>query len=57
LCFGVGAFSWEIVGVRGATQVLYFNSYLSADVNAVDMIIANEALGFERLATIVSRQR
>jgi hypothetical protein len=33
----------EIVGLRGATQVRYFNSYMNADANAVDVIIADEA--------------
>jgi uncharacterized protein len=33
----------EIVGTRGATQVRYFNSYMSADVNVIDVMIADEA--------------
>jgi hypothetical protein len=36
---GVGAFSWQIMVVRGATQLRYFNSYKSA----VDVIVADEA--------------
>src|SRR5690242_11096457 len=33
----------EIVGTRGAAQVRYFNSYVTADVNVVDVMIADEA--------------
>jgi uncharacterized protein len=33
----------EIVGSRGAAQVRYFNSYMTADVSVVDVIIADEA--------------
>lgn len=33
----------EIVGSRGAAQVRYFNSYMGADVNVVDVMIADEA--------------
>jgi len=33
----------EIVGSRGAAQVKYFNSYMTADVNAIDVIVADEA--------------
>jgi hypothetical protein len=33
----------EIVGSRGAAQVRYFNSYMGADVNVIDVIIADEA--------------
>jgi DUF2075 family protein len=33
----------EIVGTRGAAQVRYFNSYMTADVNTIDVIIADEA--------------
>jgi uncharacterized protein len=33
----------EIVGIRGAAQVRYFNSYMGADVNVIDVMIADEA--------------
>ncbi len=33
----------EIVGTRGAAQVRYFNSYMAADVNVIDVMIADEA--------------
>jgi DUF2075 family protein len=33
----------EIVGTRGAAQVRYFNSYMNADVNVIDVMIADEA--------------
>ncbi len=33
----------EIVGSRAATQVKYFNSYMTADVNVIDVMIADEA--------------
>jgi len=33
----------EIVGTRGAAQVRYFNSYVTADVDAIDVMIADEA--------------
>jgi hypothetical protein len=33
----------EIVGNRGAAQVRYFNSYADAEVNAIDVMIADEA--------------
>jgi DUF2075 family protein len=33
----------EIVGTRGAAQVRYFNSYMGADVNVIDVMIADEA--------------
>jgi DUF2075 family protein len=33
----------EIVGARGAVQVRYFNSYMNADVNVIDVMIADEA--------------
>jgi len=33
----------EIVGTRGAAQVKYFNSYMTADVNVIDVMIADEA--------------
>src|SRR5271167_4033840 len=33
----------EIVGSRAATQVRYFNSYMGADVNVIDVMIADEA--------------
>ena len=33
----------EIVGTRGAAQIRYFNSYMSADVNVIDVMIADEA--------------
>jgi hypothetical protein len=33
----------EIVGARGAAQVRYFNSYMGADVNVIDVMIADEA--------------
>jgi hypothetical protein len=33
----------QIVGTRGAAQVRYFNSYMNADVNAIDVLIADEA--------------
>jgi uncharacterized protein len=33
----------EIVGTRGAAQVRYFNSYMDADVNVIDVMIADEA--------------
>lgn len=33
----------EIVGSRGAAQVRYFNSYADADVNVIDVMIADEA--------------
>jgi hypothetical protein len=33
----------EIVGTRGAAQVRYFNSYMSADGNVIDVMIADEA--------------
>src|SRR5580704_6976180 len=33
----------EIVGSRGAAQVRYFNSYMGADVNVIDVMIADEA--------------
>lgn len=33
----------EIVGTRGAAQVRYFNSYMGADVDVIDVIIADEA--------------
>lgn len=32
-----------IVGSRGAAQVRYFNSYMDADVNVIDVMIADEA--------------
>jgi uncharacterized protein len=33
----------EIVGTRGAAQVRYFNSYMGANVNVIDVMIADEA--------------
>lgn len=33
----------EIVGNRGAAQVRYFNSYMGADVDVIDVMIADEA--------------
>jgi hypothetical protein len=33
----------EIVGSRGAAQVRYFNSYMGADVDVIDVMIADEA--------------
>jgi hypothetical protein len=33
----------EIVGTRGAAQVRYFNSYMTADVDVIDVMIADEA--------------
>ncbi len=33
----------EIVGTRGAAQVRYFNSYMGADANVIDVMIADEA--------------
>jgi hypothetical protein len=33
----------EIVGTRGAAQVRYFNSYMGADVDVIDVMIADEA--------------
>jgi DUF2075 family protein len=33
----------EIVGVRAAAQVRYFNSYMTADVDVIDVMIADEA--------------
>jgi DUF2075 family protein len=33
----------EIVGTRGAAQVRYFNSYMTADVNVIDVMIADES--------------
>ncbi len=33
----------EIVGTRGAAQVRYFNSYMDADANVIDVMIADEA--------------
>ncbi|MGA7794447.1 MAG: DUF2075 domain-containing protein [Candidatus Acidiferrales bacterium] len=33
----------EIVGSRAAAQVRYFNSYMGADVNVIDVMIADEA--------------
>ncbi len=33
----------EIVGTRAAAQVRYFNSYMGADVNVIDVMIADEA--------------
>ncbi len=33
----------EIVGTRGAAQVRYFNSYMGADTNVIDVMIADEA--------------
>jgi uncharacterized protein len=33
----------EIVGTRGAAQVRYFNSYMGADSNLIDVMIADEA--------------
>jgi DUF2075 family protein len=33
----------EIVGTRGAAQVRYFNSYMDADVDVIDVMIADEA--------------
>jgi uncharacterized protein len=33
----------EIVGTRGAAQVRYFNSYMGADSNVIDVMIADEA--------------
>jgi hypothetical protein len=33
----------EIVGSRGAAQVRYFNSYMNADTNVIDVMIADEA--------------
>jgi hypothetical protein len=33
----------EIVGTRGAAQVRYFNSYMAADVDVIDVMIADEA--------------
>jgi len=33
----------EIVGSRAASQVRYFNSYMDADVNVIDVMIADEA--------------
>jgi hypothetical protein len=33
----------EIVGTRGAAQVRYFNSYMGAEVNVIDVMIADEA--------------
>jgi uncharacterized protein len=33
----------EIVGSRAAAQVRYFNSYMDADVNVIDVMIADEA--------------
>jgi len=33
----------EIVGARGAAQVRYFNSYMGADANVIDVMIADEA--------------
>jgi predicted oxidoreductase (fatty acid repression mutant protein) len=31
------------MGLRGATQIKYFNSFASADPNAIDVIICDEA--------------
>ena len=33
----------EIVGSRAAAQVRYFNSYMGADINMIDVMIADEA--------------
>src|SRR5438477_976198 len=33
----------EILGDRGAAQVKYFNSYMNADLNVIDVMIADEA--------------
>jgi DUF2075 family protein len=33
----------EILGTRGAAQVRYFNGYMDADVNVLDVLIADEA--------------
>ena len=33
----------EILGNRGAAQVRYFNGYMNADVNVLDVLIADEA--------------
>jgi DUF2075 family protein len=33
----------EIVGTRGAAQVRYFNSYMGADIDVIDVMIADEA--------------
>ncbi len=33
----------EIVGSRGAAQVRYFNSYMDAETNVIDVMIADEA--------------
>jgi len=33
----------EIVGSRGAAQVRYFNSYMNAETNVIDVMIADEA--------------
>ena len=33
----------EIVGTRGAAQVRYFNSYMAAEVDVIDVMIADEA--------------
>ena len=34
---------WEIIGRRGSAQFKYFNSYLSADRNAIDVLICDES--------------
>ncbi len=33
----------KVIGIRGADQFKYFNSYSSADLNAVDVLICDEA--------------
>jgi hypothetical protein len=33
----------EIIGMRGSVQFKYFNSYMSADPNSVDIVICDEA--------------
>ena len=33
----------EILGNRGAAQVRYFNGYMNADPNVIDVLIADEA--------------
>jgi hypothetical protein len=33
----------EILGTRGAAQVRYFNSYMDAELNVIDVMIADEA--------------
>ena len=44
----------EIVGTRGAAQVRYFNSYMSADVDVIDVMIADEAHRIRVAAIIAS---